>query len=112
MQAVTITQITPFELETLIEQSVKKVLNLNPQDSNVRDNPELLGVNQLSEMIGLSISTIYGYTQRNEIPFSKKGKKLFFLRFEILEWIKTGRVKTISEIEAEADSDLSNLQKN
>lgn len=36
-----------------------------------------------------------------EIPMYRKGKKLYFLRSEIIEWIKSGRIKTIAEIEQE-----------
>lgn len=46
--------------------------------------------------------TFYGYVSRNEIPFHKRGKKLTFLKSEIDEWLKSGRVKTNAEIEAEA----------
>lgn len=107
MQSVTITEITPLELESLIEQSVKKALALNSQNSTQNDLPEILDVNQISKFLGLSVPTIYGYTQSNKIPFNKKSRKLYFLKSEILQWIKSGRVKTISEIEAEADEQYS-----
>jgi excisionase family DNA binding protein len=51
--------------------------------------------------------TFYGYIHNNTIPYHKRGKKLIFLKSEIDEWLKSGRVKTNAEIEAEADQYLS-----
>lgn len=51
--------------------------------------------------------TIYGYVHQGSIPYHKRGKKLIFLKSEIDEWLKSGRVKTNAEIEAEADQYLS-----
>jgi len=46
--------------------------------------------------------TFYGYIHEKTIPFHKRGKKLTFLKSEIDEWLKSGRVKTNLEVEAEA----------
>lgn len=51
--------------------------------------------------------TFYGYVHEGTIPYHKRGKKLIFLKSEIDEWLKSGRVKTNSEIEAEAESYLN-----
>ena len=63
------------------------------------DNP--LSIDEVSEFIGKSKPTIYGYVSRNEIPHSKSGGRLYFFKSEIIEWIKQSRVKTIQELEAE-----------
>jgi predicted DNA-binding transcriptional regulator AlpA len=55
---------------------------------------------------GLSKPTIYSYVQRNEIPYHKKGNRLYFFTSEIIDWIKQGKQKTIKEIEAEAETIL------
>ena len=52
--------------------------------------------------------TFYGYVSNRLVPFHKRGKKLIFLKSEIDQWLKAGRVKTDSEIEADADTYLSN----
>mgnify|MGYP001019667427 CR=1 FL=1 len=66
---------------------------------------------QLSEIVsitGLTKPTLYGYVQRNEIPYHKKGNRLYFFKTEIIDWIKTGKQKTLKELDAEADEYLSN----
>lgn len=46
--------------------------------------------------------TVYGWIGQRSIPYHKKGKKLMFLKSEIDSWLKEGRRKTATEIQAEA----------
>jgi len=73
------------------------------------ENP--LSIKDVSQLIGKTVPTLYGYCQRNEIPYSKNGNRLIFWKSEIIEWLKQGKVKTLQEIEAETDAYLSNHKK-
>lgn len=53
-----------------------------------------------------SKATYYRYVRERLIPFHKKGKNLFFLKSEIDEWLRSGRIKTIKEIRTEAEGDF------
>ena len=55
--------------------------------------------------------TVYGWVHSSIIPFHKRAKKLFFLKSEIDIWLKTGRKKTVAEIESEADIYLETKKK-
>lgn len=55
--------------------------------------------------------TIYGWVSAGLVPHHKSGKKLRFLKSEIDEWLKAGRRKTQSEIQAEADLYLEGKKK-
>ncbi len=55
--------------------------------------------------------TVYGWVHSSIIPFHKRAKKLFFLKGEIDIWLKTGRKKTVAEIESEADTYLETKKK-
>ena len=69
---------------------------------------------QLDEVVpitGLTKPTLYGYVQRNEIPYHKKGNRLYFFKSELIDWIKTGKQKTLKELEAQTDEYLSNKNK-
>lgn len=86
---------------------VKKIYSqntVNPQKEN-QDNP--INIQEVAKITGLSVPTLYGYCQKNKIPFNKKGNRSYFFRNEIIEWLKLGRVKTNTEIEAEADDFLA-----
>jgi predicted DNA-binding transcriptional regulator AlpA len=76
--------------------------------------PEIETPIQLDEVVpitGLTKPTLYGYVQRNKIPYHKKGNRLYFFKSEIIDWIKTGKQKTLKELEADADAYLSNKNK-
>lgn len=60
---------------------------------------KLLTVQQVADLLGYKISNIYALTHRREIPFMKKGRKLWFNEDEIQEWIKSGRKKTVAELQ-------------
>ena len=63
----------------------------------------LMSIIEASKLLKLSVATIYSKVCRNEIPVSKQGKKLYFMRSELLDWIKAGRIKTINEMRQEVD---------
>lgn len=78
--------------------SLKKLIQQNPNSNIIESNDKLLTVKQAAELLDLSISTIYTKTTKREIPFIKKGKRVYFSQKEILEHYKTGRVKTKEEL--------------
>ena len=91
-------------------QSELKVLLLqktNPKPET--DNP--ITIQGVSELTGLTVPTLYGYCQRNEIPYSKIGNRLYFFKTEIIDWIKTGKNKTLKELQSDAEAYLSNKKK-
>ena len=51
-----------------------------------------------------SKQTVYLWVHSRTIPFHKRGKKLFFLKSEIDNWLKQGRKLTRAEIAAKADT--------
>lgn len=54
-------------------------------------NPHrMMDAKEASRFIGKAIPTIYAMTSRNEIPFCKKGNKLYFFEDELTEWIEGG----------------------
>ena len=83
---------------------IKKLLLQKEPSQNL---DRLLNVEECAQLLSICVPTLYSYTQNNKIPYSKKGKRLMFLKSEILDWVKSGRVKTVSEIEDETETYLS-----
>ena len=110
MQAVTITQITPPELETLIENSLRKILSVRTNTPQI-DTDELLTVQDTAKFLSLSVSTIYGLTSKGELPFMKRSKRCYFSKVELINYLKQGRKKTLAEIATETDQYLSGKKK-
>lgn len=92
----------PFEiiLEKLdrIEKAISAINTTNPIQIN---NPPM-DVKILSVYLKLSISAIYKLTSTSEIPHYKSGKRLYFKKEDIDEWIFSHRIKTRDDIEKEA----------
>ncbi|WAC12974.1 helix-turn-helix domain-containing protein [Dyadobacter pollutisoli] len=65
---------------------------------------ELMTISQAAEFLNLSVQTLYGKVCHREIPVSKKGKRLYFYKSELEEWIKSGKKKTMSELREQLPS--------
>jgi len=62
------------------------------------EEDRLLNVREAARYLGDAVATLYGRTSKNEIPFYKRGKKVYFKKSELLAWIEEGRVKSQTEI--------------
>ena len=75
----------------------KHVLDQNLIQKNV------LNFNEATRFLEVSSSHLYKLTSSGKIPFSKpNGKKLYFNRTELEEWLLRNRNETESEIEQKA----------
>jgi len=88
--------------ELLNELSSIKSILLN--QNNTPESEQLFTIQQAGEFIKLTPATIYGLVSKNAIPFSKKSKRLYFSKQELINWVKEGRQKTIAEIGNEASA--------
>ena len=91
------------------EVSELKRLLIEKQEQPPTEQPEcLLTIREAAEFLRLSPATIYGKVHRNELPYMKRGKRVYFSSRELMEYIKAGRVKSNAEITSEASNYLSN----
>jgi excisionase family DNA binding protein len=54
--------------------------------------PELMNIDDVARLLDLKKSTLYGLVFQRNIPFIKRGKKLYFKRSEILKWLEKDRI--------------------
>lgn len=111
MENVIFTQLSVPEIRQLFRQELENYFASNTANSNQDEAEQLLTIKQTAEILSLSVPTIYGLVSRGEIPHSKKGKRLYFSKQELLDWVKAGRKKTNAEIAAAADDYLTNKNK-
>lgn len=71
---------------------------------------DLLTIKQAADFLTLSVPTMYGLVHRAEIPVNKRGKRLYFSKQELTDWIKAGRKKTADEISKEAAKRTSSFR--
>ena len=65
---------------------------------------EIGGIELAIEITGLAKPTIYSLVSERKLPHSKRGKKLYFSRRDLLEWVAAGKRKTQAEIAIEAEN--------
>jgi excisionase family DNA binding protein len=92
--------ISEQEFKEFLKQSLKEILA--EQSPAQPAEPEKMNVEQAAKFLDYEISTLYEKTSKKEIPHTKKGNRLHFYRSELIEWLKTGKVKTRSELQSEA----------
>ena len=73
---------------------------------DITEEETFLTIDELSKLIKMSKGSIYQLVYKNSIPYHKKGK-LYFLKSEILDWIKSGKQETKSALQQKADEYLA-----
>ncbi|MEJ7821515.1 MAG: helix-turn-helix domain-containing protein [Chitinophagaceae bacterium] len=89
---------TPFELEHLIQKTISKFLSENTTLAS-ESTKQILNISEASEFLNLAKQTLYGFTSKNEIPFIKRGKKLYFRKTDLESWLLEGKQLTKNEVE-------------
>jgi len=101
----------PFEV---IDARLSNIENLildikhQPKEVEQTETEQLLNVQEAAQFLNLTVPTMYSKVSKNEIPFMKRSKRLYFSSTELMEYIKEGRKKSNAEIEAEAENYLKN----
>ena len=104
-------EITFNELPKVVSEIYNKLnsierLLLQKTPNSIREADKIMNLQQAAEMLNLTKQTIYGLVHESKIPVSKKGRRLYFSKLELLAWIKSGRRKTHEEISVEAEKYL------
>ena len=107
MQTLTFEQLPEALGRVLEELSELKGLITQRQPQATEQQDQLLTIQQAGELLNLSVPTIYGLVSRSEIPHSKPGKRLYFSKKELLEWVQNSRRKTTTEIQAAATNHVN-----
>ncbi len=88
------------------EVSELKRLLLDKQDQPAPEplKEKLLTVKEAGEFLNLTVPTMYSKVSRGELPVMKRGKRLYFSNTELMEYVKEGRKKSLTDIESEVNS--------
>lgn len=94
-----------YNMERKLDELMKE------KDSAKDGSPEdeLLTVQHATAYLRISASSLYQLTSRFEIPFMKRGKRLYFKKEELRQWIEEGSSKPVTRQENQAEA-LSHLR--
>lgn len=97
------------------EQAIMKKMmtELGEKFSNkqAEQKSDLMTIQQASEFLFLTVPTIYNKVHRNELPYMKRGKRLYFSRAELHEYLKAGKNQTNDELIEEVEIYLESKKK-
>jgi len=111
MQNLVFTQLSISEVRQLFREELENYFAANLPANNQAKQDDIGGIELAETLTGLQRPTIYGLVSKRKIPHLKQGKRLYFSRQELIEWLKAGKRKTQDEIAAEAADFLTAKQK-
>lgn len=76
------------------KQPIKKLLELNflPYFKEDKMN-KLLSIEEVSELLGVKVSTLYSWVHMRKFTFVKVGRLLRFEKHTVDEWIRKNRIE-------------------
>lgn len=112
MENYVLTQLSIPEIRQLFRQELEAFHN----DQRLKEirQPEIekpIDIREASEFTGLAVTTLYGKSQRGEIPSCKQGKRVYFWKRSLADWIKEGQKQTLAESDQRAESYLKSKGK-
>lgn len=72
---------------------------------------KLITPEELGNMLGVSLHTVYQWTSKRQIPYIKVGRLIRFSETEILEWLERNKLETQSGLLERLKTNGKNLSK-
>ncbi|MBS4057378.1 MAG: helix-turn-helix domain-containing protein [Bacteroidales bacterium] len=87
-----------FKIEALLLEMKHKPVLPGPQP----DHDKLFSIEEAANFLKLSVSTVYSKVSKGELPSMKRDKRLYFSKLDLLNYIRQGKRKTLSDTAREA----------
>src|ERR1700743_710957 len=91
------------KLPEVIRQLFEKVehieaMLMNIQSGNQHDDVQLLNITEAANYLNVTVPALHRRTSRRIVPFNNPGKRLYFLKSDLDQWIKSAKMNTYEEI--------------
>lgn len=98
--------LSPIDLDLLIKSISDRVTAdvlkaVNSSDLPTESAKEFLTIQQAAAFLSLTVPTIYSKVSKRELPFMKQGKRLYFAKSELSDYLRRGKKETAAEMEAD-----------
>ena len=87
-----------------MRQSIKLIANPAESSEESIDRSEPLDLDQVCRLTKKARSTIYRHCSKGSMPCYKNGKKLYFFRDEVMEWIRKEKKQNGADFMFEAEN--------
>lgn len=71
------------------------------KEQHTEQQEQFLTIQQAAEFLCLTVPTIYSKVSRRKLPFMKQGKRLYFSKSELSDYLRRGKKETAAEMEAD-----------
>lgn len=85
------------ELASMIRDAVEAALSSLGLKTEPQEQEDLMTIEDVALWLDMKKSALYQKTHYREIPFMKKGKRVYFSRKELIKWLQEGKKLTLSE---------------
>lgn len=93
--------------------ALNKKINASMPVNKKDDNNERMDVAEAQKYISghPAVQTIYGWTSNGQIPYHKIGKRIYFVKSELDEWLSHGMHKSEADLQKEAEEYVARHRK-
>jgi excisionase family DNA binding protein len=100
------------ELTDVINSAVREAITDYRLKESEKAAPveDILNSREAAHFLDIKLNTLYIKTHKGELPYMKKGKKVYFSRKQLLEWMTEGRRFSRKESIQLADSRLCEMR--
>ena len=97
MKDIVLISIPETTIKDIVTDAVKKALSEHEAQKESSDPKTVFGFSEGCKYINRSESTVYKLTSKKQIPHFKQGRKIYFLKSELDEWLLSNRVPTVQD---------------
>lgn len=85
--------------------ALNKKINMSLPANKKGDDNERMDVTEAQKYIPShpAVQTIYGWTSNGQIPYHKIGKRIYFVKSELDDWMSNGKHKSDDDLRKEAE---------
>lgn len=86
---------TPENLKAIVFEAVKTAISENRKANDLPFENDYCDIDEAAKLLNLKKATMYQLTHSKRIPFVNTGKKLYFRRSDIRNYIESGSQNSI-----------------
>lgn len=93
-----------------VENLLTQLVRSGEQQPTQEEAEQILTVEQTAQLLHLSKKTIYERVRARTLPFYRDGKRILFKRSELLAYLDTQKVSTLTELNRMAQGALNGTE--
>jgi len=98
------------DLQKMIDDAVTKSMHRHFRDMQSPIS-EYFDAHGTASFLGISLKTLQNYCYTRQIPYSKRGGKLYFKKSDLEQWLSKGYRKTNDDVIDKVNANLSQRKK-